>query len=732
MAYSIQTAVSDGTLEVLDLSIKYMDKSHIFVYVDDVLVDGSAYSYVWLTDTRIQLVPTVANGSTLKVIRKTLTDEMWHEFSKGARFSTASMDENFEQLLFLAQEYSEGIYVKDFYTDIDLHLKRILNLGDPINDGDAVNLKTLKEYLPNADLLPALTQRIAEEELKSAKLALADGVWVHLAGNTVPNDKCGGWFIYTTSTLLPVDNGIVFAPAVGTGRLVRTNTTVITPYTFGGDPLYRPGADNLGAVQKAIDYLSSNGGGAVWCPRGVWAGPNGLKVPAGVSVIGEDRECTILRKTTDNTINTTIYAPPLVVYGSAALPSNINAVLTLTGAGGRYRGRITDLTLEGTFATVGNYESQKVEFSLVSTGSVSDSVIERLYLNDTRYGLMIPTIFASTIRDCRISTCLQATGIDDGTSLTYTSVYANNCRDSHFIRGMKYSTFTNNAADYTNDPAKYPDRTKVRFAYRLRSLVGCEVSNNGNEQTWGRSLWLETLDNCEVSKNVTIGVGSDYVGSEHIAVLYTDGVLRSCTVKDNIGYDVKAGGLLYGGANAANHHNIYHETTAFIINSEVAGNMVRATASGIPAEAGWGNNNPANLVNGVVSSNMVQLFNPTITANNVGDLVVTYGSGNKHYQQDCGELYHVFGCFDVGIGYTTASSYLIFQGFPANQNIPWRIAITGVAGGSGLTKKLASFVLNANQGNGITFDENEGIVNITDIPNNTNLKIYYDGWYARS
>ncbi len=104
MAYSIQTAVSDGTLEVLDLSIKYMDKSHIFVYVDDVLVDGSAYSYVWLTDTRIQIVPAVASGSTLKVIRKTLTDEMWHEFSKGARFSTTSMDENFEQLLFLAQE----------------------------------------------------------------------------------------------------------------------------------------------------------------------------------------------------------------------------------------------------------------------------------------------------------------------------------------------------------------------------------------------------------------------------------------------------------------------------------------------------------------------------------------------------------------------------------------------------------------------------------------------------
>lgn len=164
MAYSIQTAVSDGTLEVLDLSIKYMDKSHIFVYIDDVLVDGSTYSYVWLTDTRIQVVPAVANGSTLKVIRKTLTDEMWHEFSKGARFSTTSMDDNFEQLLFLAQEYSEGIYVSDFYSDVDLHLRRILNLGDPVNDLDAVNLKTLKAYLPNAELIPPITERVTALE----------------------------------------------------------------------------------------------------------------------------------------------------------------------------------------------------------------------------------------------------------------------------------------------------------------------------------------------------------------------------------------------------------------------------------------------------------------------------------------------------------------------------------------------------------------------------------------
>lgn len=318
MAYSIQTAVSNGTLEVLDLSIKYMDKSHIFVYVDDVLVDGSAYSYVWLTNNRIQVVPAVANGSTLKVIRKTLTDEMWHEFSKGARFSTTSMDDNFEQLLFLAQEYSEGIYVSDFYTDVDIHLKRILNLGDPLNDGDAVNLKTLKEYLPNADLLPALTQRIAAEEAKSAKIStqgitvankvinnfdatgLQDGAWIHCAGRDTIGDGGGGMFRYSAASTQTADGGLVFAPAGG-GRLLRDGWTVlgfngrINAQWFGAYPggvtdCWQPIMNAFKAANPNVwnaSYDWQQGGGVVYLPKGVYRITKGIQRPPFVMFEGD-------------------------------------------------------------------------------------------------------------------------------------------------------------------------------------------------------------------------------------------------------------------------------------------------------------------------------------------------------------------------------------------------------------------------------------------------------------
>lgn len=577
----------------------------------------------------------------------------------------------------------------------------------------------------NADNVTSATLTIAGFSAS----ALLDGAWIHFAGRDTVGDGMGGMFRYSASSTATANGGTVIAPAGG-GRLLREDIRVVTPQMFGG--VADSVTDCYAAIQAAVDYLSSIGGGAVFFQRGTYLCNTPILLPKGVRIDGEGRDCTVIRKDSTTTKAVTIYAGSLVVYGGASLPGNMNAVVILTGPSGRYTGGITNVSIDSTLATAGNYESQKAEFGVVSVGSVSDFDLSGTYINTAQYGLILPTVFASRIVNNRISECLQAVGIDDGTSTEYTGNYANNCRSGHFIRGLKYSPLTGNACDYVNDPNKYPTRTRTSFAYRLRSLVGCTFEGNGDEQTWGRSIWLETLDNCSVVNHTSIGIGSDYIGADQIAWIYSDGVLRSCTVKDCVGYGVKSGGLLYGGAVAGQHHNYYFESVSFVINSEFSGNMVRASAFGVPAEAGWGNNNPSNWTNGAVGGDLVQTFSPTLTAATVGDLNITYGSGNKHYRHDVGNMYHVFGCFDVGIGYTTAGSYLIFQGFPANQNIPWRISVTGVDNDGSLTKKLGSFALNAGQGSGISFAEDGTPFLITDIPNNTSLKIYYDGWYAKA
>ena len=166
MAYSIQREVSDGTLQTLTLRIAYFKKTHIFVYVDDKLADGSAgYSWVW-DGERIRLNKVVPVGIEVMIRRKTPTDAPFHNFRQGAVFKDVTMDENFIQQLYINQENVEGLSATDFYSELDLHNYRVKNVGTAINDADAVSLGQYR-----ADALGANQYRILAESSKVAAKA---------------------------------------------------------------------------------------------------------------------------------------------------------------------------------------------------------------------------------------------------------------------------------------------------------------------------------------------------------------------------------------------------------------------------------------------------------------------------------------------------------------------------------------------------------------------------------
>ena len=166
MAYSIQREVSDGTLQTLTLRIAYFKKTHISVYVDDKLADGSAgYSWVWDGD-RIRLNAVVPVGIEVMIRRKTPMDTPFHNFRQGAVFKDVTMDENFIQQLYINQESVEGLSATDFYSDLDLHSYRMKNVGTAISDADAVSLGQYR-----ADALGANQYRILAENSKVAAKA---------------------------------------------------------------------------------------------------------------------------------------------------------------------------------------------------------------------------------------------------------------------------------------------------------------------------------------------------------------------------------------------------------------------------------------------------------------------------------------------------------------------------------------------------------------------------------
>lgn len=166
MAYSIQRAVSDGTLSTIPLDIEFFAKEHITVFVDELLLPNSNYTYQWIGPETIKITPNVAAGKEVLLKRTTPYDKPFHNFKLGAVFKDETMDENFLQTMFITQEAVEGQTSTDFYADLNFHGYRLMNIGNATNATDAV---PLVQY--QADANGAYQSRVVAEAARVASLA---------------------------------------------------------------------------------------------------------------------------------------------------------------------------------------------------------------------------------------------------------------------------------------------------------------------------------------------------------------------------------------------------------------------------------------------------------------------------------------------------------------------------------------------------------------------------------
>lgn len=132
MANSTQTATSDGTLTLLDLSIDYLDRAEIKVYENEVL--STTWAWVGTTDKQIKFTPAVANGVVIQVKRTTDASKLRHEFDGGAAFTAQSLDESLKQILHMSQE---GLEIPGFAADMKMNGFRITDVSDPVAAQDA-------------------------------------------------------------------------------------------------------------------------------------------------------------------------------------------------------------------------------------------------------------------------------------------------------------------------------------------------------------------------------------------------------------------------------------------------------------------------------------------------------------------------------------------------------------------------------------------------------------------
>lgn len=166
--YSVQREQSDGSLNRISVRVPYFSKDDIHVYVDDVEINSSATeqsTYTWRWDgDYIAITPNVASGSEVLVRRITPINEAIHIFDGRSEFDDQSMDENFQQLIYIAQEYSEGSGIKDVFSDINMHGYKIRNVGWATDDDDVV---TYGQYKADAEGAKVAMQKAAASAAKA-------------------------------------------------------------------------------------------------------------------------------------------------------------------------------------------------------------------------------------------------------------------------------------------------------------------------------------------------------------------------------------------------------------------------------------------------------------------------------------------------------------------------------------------------------------------------------------
>lgn len=143
MALSWSEEVVPAGTTLIPVNIEYLDKSYIYVYINNVLLDSDNYS--WNSDVLIQLNQPLSATSTVLLVRRTDKTQLYIMFAEGAAFIKENLDTQNTQFLHLAQELVEGRSIDGFYGDISMNGYRITNLGDGVNPGDAVNKKQLDE-----------------------------------------------------------------------------------------------------------------------------------------------------------------------------------------------------------------------------------------------------------------------------------------------------------------------------------------------------------------------------------------------------------------------------------------------------------------------------------------------------------------------------------------------------------------------------------------------------------
>jgi hypothetical protein len=244
-----QTAVSDGTLNIIEVSIPYFEEGDISVALDFDTALTAGTDYLWTSGTSIQFQNTthtpgglVPTGVTVLLRRNTKDDAMYNTFDGGAAFSRAALDENFKQLLYREQEFSAGLGIEGLNNDLSMNGYHITDLGDAVADTDAANLGQVKD----AVAVETTARQAGDAALQDQLLGVTPP-----AGSAFSQISWHGQSILTSMNIPPNVNAWSFGPVltIAQGQQVSIGAgsfwTIANGATTQEGPLVAEFPDNL-------------------------------------------------------------------------------------------------------------------------------------------------------------------------------------------------------------------------------------------------------------------------------------------------------------------------------------------------------------------------------------------------------------------------------------------------------------------------------------------------------
>lgn len=160
MVLSRQVYISDGTTKQYPIAFAdgYLSRDEVNVYeeYDDGTPDKDI-PFTFINDNLIQLTTVPASGTRIVIERDVEATARKVVFIP-QYIKSSDLNTMYQHLLYLIQALMDGRLESTIKSDLDMGYNKIINLGAPTNDNDAVRLVDIKTY---TDLAESLNQQNA-------------------------------------------------------------------------------------------------------------------------------------------------------------------------------------------------------------------------------------------------------------------------------------------------------------------------------------------------------------------------------------------------------------------------------------------------------------------------------------------------------------------------------------------------------------------------------------------